>query len=246
MPPRRILSYHRRAGDVRPPPRERGSERGSLLGESISPHRAVACDWLPLRSPVSGRSSSAVAPAKASATATVIELKGPIGPAMSRYVERSLDDADERAEHRRHPADGYARRSRHLDARHHQGDTRLAGAGRRLMWRRVVRERRARERTSSTHATSPRWLRRPIWAQRRRFRSAVSRVRHRPRRPRRHQIPTSTRSRKAGEEIPAGTAHERKAVNDAVAYIRSLAQLRGRNADWAEAAVRGAASLSAR
>jgi membrane-bound serine protease (ClpP class) len=37
----------------------------------------------------------------------------------------------------------------------------------------------------------------------------------------------------------------RKATNDAVAMLRSLAQMRGRNAEWAEKAVRDAATLTA-
>jgi membrane-bound serine protease (ClpP class) len=51
----------------------------------------------------------------------------------------------------------------------------------------------------------------------------------------------------AGEENATGSkgAMERKRINDAVAYIRSLAQMRGRNGDWAEQAVREAASLPA-
>ncbi|MDG3086283.1 nodulation protein NfeD [Vibrio hannami] len=41
------------------------------------------------------------------------------------------------------------------------------------------------------------------------------------------------------------TAMEKKILNDSVAYIRSLAKLRGRNVEWAEKAVREAATLSA-
>ena len=41
------------------------------------------------------------------------------------------------------------------------------------------------------------------------------------------------------------TALQKKIINDAVAYIRGLAQLRGRNQKWAEKAVREAASLPA-
>ncbi len=42
-----------------------------------------------------------------------------------------------------------------------------------------------------------------------------------------------------------GTAVERKVLNDAISYIRSLAEAHGRNADWAERAVREAATLTA-
>jgi membrane-bound serine protease (ClpP class) len=50
--------------------------------------------------------------------------------------------------------------------------------------------------------------------------------------------------KKNGSEQPAAPM-ARKQVNDAAAYIRGLAQLRGRNVEWAEQAVRQAVSLPA-
>lgn len=63
-------------------------------------------------------------------------------------------------------------------------------------------------------------------------------------------IPTPSRPSEAGQgeqEAPADneTAMRRKVINDAVAYIRGLAEARGRNPDWAEKAVREGAALSA-
>jgi membrane-bound serine protease (ClpP class) len=58
--------------------------------------------------------------------------------------------------------------------------------------------------------------------------------------------PVDRKDPEAQDDAPVpGSAMERKAVNDSVAYIRGLAELRGRNVDWAERAVREGVSLPA-
>lgn len=48
-----------------------------------------------------------------------------------------------------------------------------------------------------------------------------------------------------GDDDAELSASDRKVINDAVAQVRALAELRGRNADWAESAVRDAANITA-
>lgn len=59
--------------------------------------------------------------------------------------------------------------------------------------------------------------------------------------------PRRDKNSRDAQEAPSGDqTMMHKQVNDSAAYIRGLAQLRGRNAEWAERAVREAVSLSAR
>jgi membrane-bound serine protease (ClpP class) len=79
--------------------------------------------------------------------------------------------------------------------------------------------------TSCTPATSRPWRPAPTSARPRRSRSASD-------------SRSPNRTRKSRTRRPAGSPMARKQVNDAAAYLRGLAQMRGRNADWAERAVR--------
>jgi membrane-bound serine protease (ClpP class) len=195
-----------------------------------------------LATPVSGQTGAGVAPPKnpVKAAATLVELKGPIGPAMSRYVEHSLVDASDR-------------RSVVviLEIDTPGGlDTSMRDIIKAILASPVpvvayVAPSGARAASAGTYILYASHLAAMAPATNLGAATPIS-IGGEPGGPPATPVtPPGNKKQNGAEEIPAGTAEERKAINDAVAYIRALAQLRGRNADWAEAAVRGAASLSA-
>jgi membrane-bound serine protease (ClpP class) len=189
-----------------------------------------------LLSPASSRSTDA-AYAPAGRFATLIEVNGPIGPAMSRYVEQSLADADSA-----HSAVAILQMDTPGGL-----DTSMRDIIRAILASQVavvgyVAPGGARAASAGTYILYACHLAAMAPATNLGAATPIS-IGGEP-----TAAPAGTpddKRQKTSQEIPAGTAGDRKAVNDAVAYIRALAQLRGRNAVWAEAAVRGAASLSA-
>ena len=199
-----------------------------------------------------GASKNSVAAASAEGAATLIELNGAIGPAMSRYIERSLLDAQ----------------NQHSPVIIVQMDT---PGGLDTSMRDIIKAilaspvpvvsyvapSGARAASAGTYILYASHLAAMAPATNLGAATPISIGGEPPgaappsAAPELPPAPSSTRppGNSAGankQPAPApATASERKAVNDAVAYIRGLAQLRGRNADWAESAVRGAASLSA-
>jgi membrane-bound serine protease (ClpP class) len=203
-------------------------------------HRSLR--WLAivllLVSPAASRSAEDAA--AAGRYATLVELNGPIGPAMSRYVEQSLEDARNQSSPivilQMDTPGGL--------------DTSMRDIIRAILASPVpvvayVAPSGARAASAGTYILYASHLAAMAPATNLGAATPIS-IGGEPSTP---PVPPAVnpggdKQQKGPEEIPSSTAEERKAVNDAVAYIRSLAQLRSRNAVWAESAVRGAASLS--
>jgi len=196
-----------------------------------------------LLSSASSRSTDAVA--SADRFATLIELNGPIGPAMSRYVEHSMADA------------GNQRSAVVILQMDTPGglDTSMRDIIKAILASPVpvvvyVAPSGARAASAGTYILYASHLAAMAPATNLGAATPIS-IGGPPSAP--PPAPAvnpadekkQDKNQKGPGEMPEGTAMEHKAINDAVAYIRGLAQLRGRNAEWAEAAVRGAASLSA-
>lgn len=174
---------------------------------------------------------------------TVMEIAGPIGPATSDYFRRELARAQERKASlvilRLDTPGGLDTAMREINqaiisspvpvvAWVAPSGARAASAGTYIMYASHVA---AMSPATTLGAATPVTIGGPA--------SPDEPAKPKPKKPEGDKA----RDGKTSTPLP-DTAMERKMVNDAAAYLRGLAQMRGRNADWAEKAVREGASLS--
>ncbi|HXA54124.1 MAG TPA: nodulation protein NfeD, partial [Solirubrobacteraceae bacterium] len=217
----------------------------SLLGCGVAVAMAAAAP--DAAAPAPAATPAAAGSSAPPGTATVLEINGPIGPATSRYVVRGIDSARERGS-----------RLVVLELDTPGGlDSAMRDIIRAILASPVpvasyVTPSGARAASAGTYILYASHVAAMAPATNLGAATPVS-IGGEPEAPSPPIEPPGKPTDKGGggapggsaPPSPAGSAMERKVVNDAVAYIRGLAELRGRNADWAEQAVRGAASLTA-
>jgi membrane-bound serine protease (ClpP class) len=198
--------------------------------------------------PAAAATPTATDDSQSPGTATVLEINGPIGPATSRYVVRGIESARD-----------HGSRLVVLEMDTPGGlDSAMRDIIRAILASPVpvasyVTPSGARAASAGTYILYASHVAAMAPATNLGAATPVSIGGEQPEAPAPPVLPQGKPTGKGGgagdegsaPQSPPGTAMERKVVNDAVAYIRGLAELRGRNAEWAEQAVRGAASLTA-